>query len=166
MERTATSQQNFPTSFWTLSRQRCAYSFLPSLRSCFATWRSFSSWISIFFWYCFSLSRCCFSCYKPETWMFTSTFAWMTSRQGSAAGGLQRIQGCMSVSVDATLPCGGGGAMTTTKYLATWLILVVWLAWQQHSTTGTWHNFFFCSWRKWNWLKSSLNLPKLPCPAL
>lgn len=38
------------------------HSFFPSRRSCLAISRSRSSCWVILFWYCFSLSRCCFSC--------------------------------------------------------------------------------------------------------
>lgn len=41
----------------------CTYSFLPSLSNDFATSLSFSICTAIFFWYCFNLSLCCFSCY-------------------------------------------------------------------------------------------------------
>lgn len=42
------------------------HSFLPSRRSCRAISRSRSSCWVILFWYCFSLSRCCFSCYRES----------------------------------------------------------------------------------------------------
>lgn len=42
------------------------HSFLPSRRSCRAISRSRSSCWVILFWYCFSLSRCCFSCCRES----------------------------------------------------------------------------------------------------
>lgn len=43
-------------------RQTGTHSFLPSFSSCLASCRSFCCCSWILFWYCRSLSRCCFSC--------------------------------------------------------------------------------------------------------
>lgn len=44
-----------------------AYSFFPSFSNCFARSRSVSSWRVTLFWYCFSLSLCCFNCWGKQT---------------------------------------------------------------------------------------------------
>lgn len=57
-----------PSPHWSYT-----HSFLPSFSSCLAKSLSFSSCRLILFWYCLSLSLCCFSCCNEETETWVQT---------------------------------------------------------------------------------------------
>ena len=112
-----TSLQAYPTSAlgrWgtePLSRRPApspTHSFLPSRRSCRAISRSRSSCWVILFWYCFSLSRCCFSCCresrpcvdtKPRQGALDTH--WATQHPGEPA---QRLLGSLKGPPQARMP--------------------------------------------------------------